>query len=241
MNNTDYRHSHSESGYGALYNRSYTYGYYSALWNRIERPILSRLFKQYGGSNKKCLDFACGTGRITNLASREFGYVLGVDVSAAMLSEANKRPNIEYKQIDLTVDDLNLMFDAILAFRFFLNADNKLRQLALKAIYEHMKKGGVLICNIHMNAYSPMGCVYRVLKLIFGKNIHNTCKESDFVELLESSGFSIEHIQYYGFLPRPGRFLPALCEQIIKPCEHLCKLLHIPSVIAQSFVVVARK
>ncbi len=35
--------------------------------------LLAELFAEYGGADKTCLDFACGTGRITSLLEPSFG------------------------------------------------------------------------------------------------------------------------------------------------------------------------
>jgi hypothetical protein len=46
---------------------------------------------------------------------------------------------------------------------------------------------------------------------------------------------------YYGYLPRPGRFLPRLCEVLVEPFEKVCRSLKIPGVLAESFLIVSRK
>jgi ubiquinone/menaquinone biosynthesis C-methylase UbiE len=238
---TSYRKSHQAPNYGAKYLQTYLAGYYAAQWKELERPILCNLFSEYGGSNKTCLDFACGTGRILSLASEYFGEVVGVDVSAEMIRQASVPPNVRIQLIDLTRESLERRFDVATAFRFFLNAEDPLRRDALAGIYRSLKGQGTLICNIHMNASSPLGSLYRVYTGATGRVLHQSLSKNKFVRLLEENGFSVEHTINYSFLPRPGRFFPRTCERLILPFETICRKTRVPALFAQSFIVVARK
>src|SRR5438045_1629824 len=66
---TDYRESHQALGYSGKYNRVYEIGYYAAQWRLIEEPLLRSILQPMGGKEKTCLDFACGTGRITQVVA----------------------------------------------------------------------------------------------------------------------------------------------------------------------------
>ncbi|HEX6260674.1 MAG TPA: class I SAM-dependent methyltransferase [Woeseiaceae bacterium] len=237
-----YRGTHTAAGYGVRYRRTYTRGYYAALWRDVERPLLINVVRACGGGpTKLCLDFACGTGRISEAIATEYGKVVGVDVSSAMLAEARVPSNVELIEADLTRTSLRQQFDAATAFRFFLNAEEPLRRAALRSIYSHLKPGAPLICNIHMAATSPMGVVYQGARALQGRVVHHVLTPDAFTPLLEACGFRVERLIHYGYLPRPGHFLPRLCERLVAPVERACRSLHVPGRWAQSFLVVATK
>lgn len=233
-----YRASHQARGYAAIYGRTFQAGYYAALWNEIEKPLLERTLRALGGSKRSCLDFACGTGRITQVAATVFDRVVGVDVSKEMLASAsaNAPPGVSFRCIDITREPLPERFDVATAFRFFLNAEDELRGAALRAIHRHLHGGGRLVCNVHMNATSPMGMLYRALRAR-----QSTLSLRRFRDILAQSGFSVESVQPYGYLPRPGPLLPGVCETLMRPTERLCRALHVPARFAQNFLVVAGK
>ncbi len=122
----DYRSSHQTAGYGNHYAETFRSGYYAALWSRIERPLVESILKSLSGPDRSCLDFACGTGRLTNVVSPLFGEVFGVDVSQSMLACARVPGNVKLVKADLTVAPLPRTFDVVTAFRFFLNAEDTL-------------------------------------------------------------------------------------------------------------------
>lgn len=237
-----YRKSHTVAGYGQRYSKTYTRGYYAAQWKEIEEPILRGLLEKYvAGRGFSCIDFACGTGRITSVVSAYCRSVTGVDVSQEMLSAAVVPGNVTLANLDLTRSDLGEQFALATAFRFFLNAEDQLRREALAAISRHLLDDGLLICNIHMVASSPMGVIYRLGRRLLGWTTHNTMGESEFLALLKEAGFVPLEVVHYGYLPRPGRLLPDLCERLVNPVERLAKKLRFPSALAQSFIVVSRK
>ncbi|SFN99837.1 Methyltransferase domain-containing protein [Mesorhizobium sp. NFR06] len=238
---SDYRSSHAARGYGARYNQTYQSGYYAALWEKVERPIVEELFRSVGGPDRTCLDFACGTGRITNVAAGFFGKVVGVDVSDSMIACAIPIRNAKLLLQDITKNSLRDTFDVATAFRFFLNAEDKLRREALLTIRNHLADRGRIICNIHVNASSPAGLASRLVNRVLRQTSHNTLSVDRMEELLADAGFVVENVIAYGFLPRPGRFAPSLCEILIEPAEKFCKALGVPSRFAQHFIIVATK
>ncbi|ARP64375.1 SAM-dependent methyltransferase [Mesorhizobium sp. WSM1497] len=238
---SDYRTSHQDPGYGTLYSETFSSGYYAALWSRIEKPLIESMLQPLGGPERSCLDFARGTGRITNVAAPLFGQVVGVDVSQSMLACARVPEHVKLIKADLTLAPLPRKFDAVTAFRFFLNAENALRHDALLAIHAHLNEGGLLISNIQMNATSPMGRVCRFLNRRAGRTIHSTLSIDAYRQMLVANGFAVERIIGYGFLPRPGWLLPRLCEMLVGPFETMCRRAGLPASLAQNFVVVARK
>ena len=237
---SDYRSSHQTPGYGADYTKTYRSGYYAALWLRIERSLVENILRPLGGPGRSCLDFACGTGRVTTVAGPLFGEVVGVDVSQSMLACARVPGNVQLVEADLTVAPLSRSFDVVTAFRFFLNAEDTLRRDALAAIYEHLNDGGLLVSNIHMNATSPAGLVCRFVNRCRGRVVRSTMSIHTYRQMLASNGFVVEQVIGYGFLPRPGWLLPRLCEMLVGPVEAMCRRAGVPARYAQNFVVVAR-
>ena len=98
----DYRSSHASADAAMEYERTYEAGYYAALWTKLEKPLVEATLRALGGPQKKCLDFACGIGRITNIAAEHFAEVVGVDVSEAMLARACCPGNVRLQHIDMT-------------------------------------------------------------------------------------------------------------------------------------------
>jgi SAM-dependent methyltransferase len=241
MNKDDYRFSHIGEGYGEFYERIYERGYYSALWREVEKPILENVLRPMGGRGRACLDFACGTGRITNVAAEFFGKVAGVDVSETMLAAARVPGNVRLRKIDLTAESLGETFDVITAFRFFLHAKDRLRREALEAFRAHLNTDGRLVCNIHMNATSPMGLASRIANRIPGTQHRDTLSIKCFYHLLTEDGFTVEQLIPLGYLPRPGRLFPRLAEALVRPVERVALALRLPAAFAQDFIVVARK
>ncbi|WP_292855073.1 methyltransferase domain-containing protein [Mesorhizobium sp.] len=179
--------------------------------------------------------------RITNIAAGLFGEVVGVDVSRSMLACAQVPDNVRLRHIDMTTEPLDETFDVVTAFRFFLNAEDRLKRDALRAINHQLKAEGRLVCNVHMSATSPIGLVCRLLNRLFGRTIRNTLSEARFSELLAASGFVVETVIPYGYLPRPGNLLPRLCEALMGPFEKASRSLRVSGRLAQHFLVVAKK
>ncbi|KAA0076367.1 class I SAM-dependent methyltransferase [Tardiphaga sp. P9-11] len=236
-----YRASHQSSDIVVDYVNTFEVGYCAALWRKVEQPLLESILRPLGGPERTSLDFACGTGRIAKVAALFFGSVVGVDVSEAMLLAALVPDNVTLLCTDITIVPLQQTFDVATAFRFFLNAEDALRRDALQAIYRHLRKGGVLVCNIQLNATSPIGLVSRILNRVYPKRPRNTLTLDQFSQVLTDEGFEVTESIYYGYLPRPGRFLPRLCEVLIKPFEKVCRALKVPGFFAENFLVVSRK
>lgn len=237
----DYRMSHRAAGYGSHYDKTFEAGYNAALWQKIEKPLLESQLRSLGGRDRAILDFACGTGRITRVAAMFFGTVIGVDVSETMLMRASVPENVTLYCIDITKLSLAETFDAVTAFRFFLNAEDSLRREALRAIHRHLHAEGVLVCNIHLNATSPIGLVSRALNWAYPSIPRNTPTLDQFSKVLNEEGFDILNTRSYGYLPRPGRLFPRLCQLLVEPFERLCRALKIPGWLAENFSVVSRK
>jgi SAM-dependent methyltransferase len=240
MNDTaTYATSHTATGYGKRYNKNYSAGYYAALFREFELPTLKALWAELATPSSLMLDFACGTGRITSEATPYFGKVVGVDISSEMLKYAASNDLVDYRLQDIMAEPLNEKFDVVTSFRFFLNAEQALRERALEAIRGHLKPGGRLVCNIHMNSSSPLGMFFRLADRVPGLPRHNTLSLEQFSQTLSGAGFAVEKVIWYGVLPRPGHYFNGLMDRIIGPMERLAGRVGLQGRFAQSFMIVA--
>lgn len=236
----DYRTSHANKNTVNTYVNAYSCGYFKAQWEQIEKPLLTSIIRNLDPAPKTCLDFACGTGRISAALGEVIPSVVGVDISAEMLSKAEVPNNVRLQQADITRTALGEQFDVCTAFRFFLNAQPRLRIEALHAIRAHLRENGLLIANVHMSSSSPMGVIYRGIKRIKPNGGHRVMGEAEFIDILEKNQFQVQKIYHYSFLPKPGRYFPNLTERAVPPFERLCKRIKLPRRFAQNFCVVAK-
>jgi predicted TPR repeat methyltransferase len=131
-----YRDSHKHTGKGAEYEVHYqTQAWDRFLWSREQKILLNILDKYFANRDIHLLDFACGTGRVTNLLENRVATSTGVDVSESMLTIAREKlKRTEIIQADITREKNILKpkkFNLITAFRFFLNAEPELRLAAV--------------------------------------------------------------------------------------------------------------
>jgi SAM-dependent methyltransferase len=157
----------------------------SAILCTVVDQLFPSLMPRYG-------DFACGTGRITQLLESRAIVSIGVDVSETMLREARvKCQRTTFVHADLTREPVDFEpFDLVTAFRFFGNAEADLRVAALGALAKMVKPGGYLVANNHRN---PV-CLRHILR---GRQTNRqTLTYFDFRRMLAAVGFSIE--QAYG-------------------------------------------
>jgi len=240
-----YRESHATAGYGAIYSETYRKGYYLHQWNYLERPLIEKIFqKQKKAGAISYLDFACGTGRILEVAERFFDVTFGVDVSEPMLDIARKKcPASLLIKADLTKEKvITQKLDLITAFRFFLNAEDKLRSEVLTTLYDLLNARGTLIANIHVNNTSILGYAYRIRNYILRQKIANTLGYKEFYEILTRHGFSVEEVFWYSFLPRTGWRFDWLAKNYMPFVEKVCNhTFFLPNKMAQSFIVVCKK
>jgi len=154
-----YRESHKYEDKGAEYEAYYqNKAWQRFLWSREQEIILMILEKYYTGRDVHLLDFACGTGRITEFLENRVKTSTGIDVSGSMLAIAREKlKRTEIIETDITTENVlkPRKFNLITAFRFFLNAEPELRSAAIKAIAELLDEDGYLVFNNHQNSGSP--------------------------------------------------------------------------------------
>jgi SAM-dependent methyltransferase len=158
----DYRDSHVDRGpnYDSTLAAS-PFDTYMAKW---EAHWLTEFVRQaYPQRIPRYLDFACGTGRITQTVAPLARESIGIDISSSMLEIArSKCPQARFVEADLTRERLSLgRFDVVTAFRFLGNAQDELRKDAVRAVAELLQPGGHFIVNNHRNPASVASLLHR--------------------------------------------------------------------------------
>lgn len=192
----DYRSSHLEKG--AHYDATLAatpFDAYMSAWERKLLPgIVQRFFPQ---GPARYLDFACGTGRITEQIAPLAKQSTGVDISPTMIEEARRKcPNTRFHLGDITGEDPDLgTFDLVSSFRFFGNAQHGLREAAMRAIAKRVERGGCLLINSHRN---PRALYVRMQRATGGSDGGMDLHLPALRSLLAAYGFEIAHLRPIG-------------------------------------------
>jgi len=182
----------------------------------LEKQVLEQYFTRIDSKNKTLLDFACGSGRWTQVLEEHFCEVTGVDVSNEMISLARTKCNrAEFIITDITADRpdpalAGRQFDVITAFRFYKNAQQSLRRAATESLPRYLKDDGLFIFDLHLNTFSCMGLLASLMRWLqcprlFGMSplLIRTISLADIGRLFQNSAFEI--VDYYGMGILPGR------------------------------------
>ena len=159
----DYRHSHLQRG--VTYDAALAADPFDTYMAQLERAYLLEVIPSlFPVTRPRYLDFACGTGRITEAVAPLCAEAVGVDVSPSMLAEARgKCPSVKFVESDLTKSQLDLgSFDLVTSFRFFGNAQQDLRVAVLRALHRLLRPNGYLIINSHRNPQSVAALLHAV-------------------------------------------------------------------------------
>jgi ubiquinone/menaquinone biosynthesis C-methylase UbiE len=185
---TDYRESHLLKGdrYDTLLAADPLDAYMAHREQDILRQTIPNWFPDGVG---RYLDFACGTGRISEIVVPFAREAVGVDISETMLAQARRRcPSMLFVNADLTIERPALgQFDLITAFRFFGNAQNDLRTAALAAMHRLLKDDGYLVFNNHRNPLSTLALAGRVTGVAPGTDLTH----AKLTRMLKAAGFRI--------------------------------------------------
>ena len=190
----------------------------------IEQQDLSKFLRNKisGKSSTSCLDFACGTGRLTHFLASYFGDIYGVDISESMLEVAKeKKSHVKFICQDIVSEPLaaEMPFDLIIAFRFFLRAQSALRKEVLKALRSHIAKGDVFIFNVHDSKRSLNWPLYLYSWITrkespvgnpFDLKTRSHFEHNEVVEMLKEAGFRIDRVSKIGVVPNYLYGLPYL-------------------------------
>jgi SAM-dependent methyltransferase len=159
---SDYRASHLDKG--ACYDASLSGDAWSAYLAQQEWTILISVIKEYfNGRPCRCMDFACGTGRLTATLEGLVENCIGIDISSSMIEIArSKCKKASFLVCDLTREAPELgFFNLITAFRFFGNAQDQLRIEVLSALHRYLDYSGYLILNNHRNPLAIQNILHR--------------------------------------------------------------------------------
>ncbi|MHC4324839.1 MAG: class I SAM-dependent DNA methyltransferase [Planctomycetota bacterium] len=220
MAKISYRESHKYEAKGAEYEAYYqNKAWQKFLWSREQKIILKILEKYFTDRDVHLLDFACGTGRITEFLENRVKTSTGIDVSGSMLAVAKKKlKRTEIIEADITAENVLKpgKFNLITAFRFFLNAEPELRSTAIRAITELLDEDGYFVFNNHRNSGSPW------IKLRHARHkkknpegTFNIMSIEQMKKLAEDAGLEIVEIYPVGFfnppkIPASGRLNHAI-------------------------------
>jgi ubiquinone/menaquinone biosynthesis C-methylase UbiE len=208
MAKISYRESHKYEAKGTEYEAYYrNKTWQKFLWSREQQIIMKILKKYFAGKEVNLLDFACGTGRITELLENHVKTSTGIDVSSSMLAIAKgKLKRTELIEADITAENIlkPRKFNLITAFRFFLNAEPELRSAAIKALVELLDEDGYLVFNNHQNSGSPwIRLRFEHYRKKNPEGIYNVMSIEQMTELVEKAGLQIIEIYPAGFFHPP--------------------------------------
>ena len=183
-----YRDSHV--GKGADYDLALARDPFDAYMARREREIvLALLARLQRAGVRRSLDFACGTGRITQLLDGVVEACFAVDVSDSMVAPARaKCPRTQFFIQDIIDRPLPIApVQLVTAFRFFGNAEDSLRARALQAIHRYLVPGGYLLLNDHENPWT----VQRLARRLVGDRSRADLHHWKLRGLLRRAGFHV--------------------------------------------------
>lgn len=205
----DYRLSHMAPEKGTTYSKSFDdLPYRKMIW-KWEQEKLSEIVDKYLGENTEVryLDFACGTGRILGYLEDRVYEAIGVDLSESMINIArNKTKRSKLYIGDLTREHIFTpgTFNLITAFRFFLNAQWKLKDEVMRQLANLLSSSphGYLVFNVHLNAGSSQEMLKRAYTKICGRPVkYNSLSISDVRRLTSAANLQIVAMYHFGIVP----------------------------------------
>lgn len=244
MDSCDYRRSHIAADAARYYETLYAPGTYDSWIWELERAYLAQAVRRHllsRQANIRLLDFACGTGRVLAFLEPMTLEATGTDVSPAMLAIAERRlARAKLLCADITTEDIlpSRGYDLVTAFRFFLNADDTLREQALKAIRRVLADDGILITNIHGNLLSLRFIAYLVRRYLLRQGI-NAVSFWKMKHVLARHGFDVIEVRCLGWsTPRLYQLLGRRCCDRI---ERIFTQVPVLRYLATNFIFVCKK
>jgi SAM-dependent methyltransferase len=238
-----YRESHKYRGKGDEYEAYYACDAWEKfLWSREQEIILGILDEYFAGREIHLLDFACGTGRIAGLLEGSVKTSTGVDVSGSMLAIARQKlKRTEIFEADITTDNIlkGRKFNLITAFRFFLNAEPKLRSSAIKVLVELLDEDGYFVFNNHHS----LGSLW--IRLLYARHLRknpegtfNVMSVEQMKNLVEDVGLEIVEVYPAGFFHPPK--IPA-SYRLNRAIDNLASRLKFLNRFSESPIAVCRR
>lgn len=206
-NASEYAAAHFVEGVAEEYDAVYAPASYdSAMWT-LQRPFVRRSLSRVRSRSGrlKYFDFACGTGRIIAAVEDVATEALGIDISPLMLAHAERRVARSSLRCGNILQDATLAdddYDAITAFRFFLNTEPEIRLPVMRDLARRLRgPESRLIFNVHANGRSILALTdgYRRLR---GWPPVRTLSHSHVSRMITNAGLEIETLRGYGLLPR---------------------------------------
>lgn len=238
----DYRDSHRDEGKGAQYEEYYKTDRWNVLLWRREQEILDEIFDRWHVAvHPAILDFACGTGRVSEYLISKTDSFMGIDISDTMLSEARRKmPGVEFILGDI-VEDRQLLegrrFDMITAFRFFVNAQPSLRNAVLRRLSGMLMADGRLVFNVHHHLGSPYVRLVRWSERRHEKT-YNTMSLDEVYALLDDVDLRPVEIYGTGLAHIPKIKFP---ESLSLPIDRTLAKLPGSYRVAEDLIVVAKR
>lgn len=236
---SDYRLSHLAPGKGRSYHRQFSDQPYRSLVWEHECGVLDRVLTGSDRRNAfRHLDFACGTGRVLKYLADRAGVSVGVDLSPAMLELARETvPGAEIIEADLMREDPlgDRVFDLITAFRFFPNAQAKLREEAMEVIARHLAPGGILVFNNHKNTASLRNRLARAV----GRRAFKGMSPEETTRLVSRKGLAVKDVFHFGVLPATENRL-LLPRPLLRRTEFFLARLRLLTYLGQNLIYVCQ-
>lgn len=234
----NYRESHKKKGQD--YHKFFIESPHTAMLWQLEQKVLKKILDKYFTAAKpQYLDFACGTGRILAFMEKLVKSATGVDVSTSMLEIA--RSNVDSATIieaDITCENAleEKKFNLITAFRFFPNAEPKLRKEVISTLVKYLDSDGLLVFNNHMTNKS----LARTFMRLFGKGKGHTMSDEEVRELASVAGLEVIKKYPLGILPLNDKFMPP-AGWLISKIESVFSKIPGVSILAQDIIYVCKR
>ena len=244
----DYRQSHKAPEKGKRYHELFQNKNFTRIVWEWEQDQLDSIFtERFDQQDKiKYLDFACGTGRIIRFFENKgnINSAVGVDVSISMIEEAKKHTKSKIIVADITREKIfpDNNFDFITAFRFFLNAQESLKQEAMSALAQLLCENGILVFNIHMqegSLYDIVAKVYNYFKR--QKPTYNTVKLADIYKLTEINKLEIKTIYHFGLIPLRYEKNISTLYNVLKYIEGMFSKISFLQPVSRNLIIVCKK
>lgn len=137
-----------------------------------EADLLERLHRRHGNGGKRCLEPACGTGRLLRVLSRRGWKVAGYDSNRKMLAYARRRlPGADLKVGDLRTFRRPAAFDLAFClqstFRHLLTEKDALSHL--RVIAASLRPGGLYVLGLDLADYARALDDEEVFEAVRGK------------------------------------------------------------------------
>jgi SAM-dependent methyltransferase len=116
-------------------------------------------------SPTRAIDFGCGVGRVTLPLARESSSVLGVDVSAGMLSEAQKNASNQGISNVTFASEVSGRFDLIHSYIVFQHIPVRRGLIIMRDLVSRLDPGGMAVIQFPYDASLRLKLAFRMQQL----------------------------------------------------------------------------